>query len=145
MEAVGQSMKQKAADELARLEPLDLLGAALATILPGEGDVIVIEGDKAAVGDSDAMGVAAKICKNLGGVAERLLGVDHPVDAAHGLDEGGERFAIGEMRQLVEETQRSGLKGRLQAFEKQAPEQPGERPDGEKKVWPRRNPSRSIG
>jgi hypothetical protein len=57
MEAVGQSMKQKAADELARLEPHDLLGAALAIILPSEGDVIVIEGDKAAVGDGDAMGV----------------------------------------------------------------------------------------
>ncbi len=67
MEAVGQGMKQKAADELAGLEPHDLLGAALAIILPSEGDVIVIEGDEAAVGDGDGMGAAAEIGENLGG------------------------------------------------------------------------------
>jgi len=85
--------------------------------------VIIIEGDKAAVGDGDAMDIAAEIGENLGGAAERLLGGDHPVDAAHGLDEGGgERFGIGELRQLAEETQGSRLERRLQAFKKQAPE-----------------------
>jgi hypothetical protein len=61
------------------------------------------------------------------------------------LDKGGEGVAIGETRQLVEESQHPGLESRLQAFEKQAPEQPGERFDGEKEARPRRDPSRSVG
>ena len=105
MKAVGQGMKEKATDELVWLQPHDLLGAVLAVILPSEGDVIVIEGDEAAVGDGDAMSVAAEIGENLSGSAEWLLGVDDPVDAAHGLDKGGEGVAIGETRQLVEESQ----------------------------------------
>ena len=58
VEAVGQGMKQKAADELVWLQPHDLFGAVLTVILPGEGDVIVVESFDAAVGDGDAMGVA---------------------------------------------------------------------------------------
>jgi hypothetical protein len=69
-------MKQKAANELVWLQPHDLLGAILTIILPGEGDVIVVEHFDAVVGDGDAMGVAAEIGENLGGPAERLLGVE---------------------------------------------------------------------
>jgi hypothetical protein len=49
-------MKQKAADELVRLQPHDLLGAVLTVI---QGDVIVVESFEAAVGDGDAMSEAA--------------------------------------------------------------------------------------
>src|ERR1700730_11059460 len=144
VEAVGQGMKQKAADELVWLQPHDLFGAVLTVILPGEGDVIVVESFDAAVGDGDAMGVAAEIGENLGGSAERLLGIDHPVDAAHGLDESREGVALDKVRQAVEEPQHSGLESRLQAFEKQPPEQSGEWFDGEKKVRPFGDPSCSI-
>ena len=91
------------------LQPHDLLGTVLTVILPGEGDVIVVESLDAAVGDGDAMGVAAEIGENLGGSAERLLGVDHPIDAAHGLDKSRESVAIGKVRQAVEEPQHPGL------------------------------------
>src|SRR3974390_2797104 len=37
MEAGGQSMKEKATDELVRLQAHDLLGAVLTVILPAEG------------------------------------------------------------------------------------------------------------
>ena len=67
MEAVGQGMEQKTADELVRLQPHDLPGAVLTVILPAECDVIVVESFEAIVGYSDAMGVAAEICENLGG------------------------------------------------------------------------------
>jgi hypothetical protein len=42
--------------------------------------MIVVEGDDPAVGDRDPMGVAAEISQDLGGPAERLLGVDDPCD-----------------------------------------------------------------
>jgi hypothetical protein len=45
--------------------------------------MIVIAVLDAAVGDGDAMGVAPKIGEDLGGHAERLLGVDDPSGAAH--------------------------------------------------------------
>jgi len=58
---------------------------------------------------------------------------------------GGECVSIGEMRQVGVKSQHSGVKGRLQAFEKQMPEQPGEWFDGEKEARPRRDPSCPIG
>jgi hypothetical protein len=66
-------MKEKAADELARLQPHDLLGTVLTVILPGEGDVIVVERLDVAVGDGDAMGIAAEIGENLAGPPNGFL------------------------------------------------------------------------
>ena len=56
MEAIGQRVKKEAADELVGLELHDLCRAVLAVVLPGEGDVILVEGDEPAVGDCNAMG-----------------------------------------------------------------------------------------
>ena len=144
MEAVGQGVEKKAPDELVGLQTHDLDGAIVAVVLPGEGDMIVVAGLDAAVGDGDAMGVAAEIGENLGGSAERLLGVDDPIDATHGGKMGGEGVGIGEMREIAEEVRGAGVEGRLQAFEEQAAEQPGERLDGEKEVRPPGDPSRPI-
>jgi hypothetical protein len=80
MEAVGQRMKQKAANELAGLELHDLGAAVVAIVFPSEGDLGVVEGDQAAVGDGDAVRVAAEIGENLRRSAERLFGVDDPCD-----------------------------------------------------------------
>ena len=84
MEAVGQGVEQEAPDELVGLQTHGLDGAAVAIVLPGKGDMIVIAVLDAAVGDGDAMGVAAEIGENLRGSAERLLGVDDPIEATHG-------------------------------------------------------------
>ena len=43
MEAIGQHVKEKAADELVGFELHDLGGAVLTIVFPGEGDVIVVE------------------------------------------------------------------------------------------------------
>src|SRR5687768_18359385 len=63
MEAAGQHVNEKAADELVAgqrhdLVPLPALGAV---VLPPEGDAGVVAGDEAAVGDGAAVGVAAEI------------------------------------------------------------------------------------
>jgi len=48
-------------------------------ILPAEGDVIILEGDKTVVGDGDAMGIASQITQHMMGTAEGGLGIDDPV------------------------------------------------------------------
>ena len=57
--------------------------AVVAIVLPGEPDMFVVVGLDAAVGDGDAMGVAAEIGENLRRSAEGLLGVDDPIEATH--------------------------------------------------------------
>lgn len=74
MEAVGQRVKK----ELVGLEPQDFCRAVLAVVLPGKGDVILVEGYEPAVGDGDAMGVAAEIGQHLCGPAEGPLGRKQP-------------------------------------------------------------------
>ena len=76
MEAIGQRVKKEAADELVGFELHDLCRAILAVILPGEGDMILVEGDEPAVGDCDTMGIAAEIGENLGRTAKGSLGID---------------------------------------------------------------------
>jgi hypothetical protein len=60
MEAVGQGVEQEAPDELVGLQTHGLYGAVVAIVLPGEGDIFVVATLDAAVGDGDAMGVAAR-------------------------------------------------------------------------------------
>ncbi len=57
----------------------DLLLAAVSIVPPAEGDVIVVEGNEAMVGDGDAMGVARQVVENVLGAAEGRLGIDDPV------------------------------------------------------------------
>jgi hypothetical protein len=82
MEAGRQDVQEEPAHELARIERHDLAAAFLPVVLPEETDGIVCHGDEAAVGDGDAMGVAAEIGQHLLGAAEGRFGVDHPVDPA---------------------------------------------------------------
>jgi hypothetical protein len=63
MEALGQGVDEETADELTCCELHDFVaGSAVATIiLVTEGDAVLVEGDQAAVGDGDAVGVARQI------------------------------------------------------------------------------------
>ena len=130
VEAVWQSVQEKATDERVGRELDDLAGAVLAIILPGESDVIIFDGGQAAVGDGDAVCIATEIGERLGGSTERLLCLDDPVDAAHGLDEGAEARGIGEIEKVAEEVQGAGVVGFLQTFEEQTAEEFCERPNG---------------
>ena len=61
----------------------------MAIILPAEADPALGKTDQAAVGDGDAMGIAAEIIKHLLGSAERSLGVDDPCDRTNPGKENG--------------------------------------------------------
>jgi hypothetical protein len=61
------------------LLPFTSLGAV---VLPPGGDAVVVEGDQAAVGEGDAVGVAAEIGEHGLRPGEGSLGVDDPLDLA---------------------------------------------------------------
>jgi len=88
--AVGQGVQQETPDELVGRQAHDLDGSVLSIVLPGEGDRVVVAGSDAAVGDGDAMRGSAEIGEDLRRPAERLLGVDDPIDAPCGGQMGGE-------------------------------------------------------
>ena len=88
--------------------------------------MIVVEGDEPAVGDCNAMGVAAEIGQHLRGPAEGPLGVNNPVDASHGVEVSCEGSRLGQRCEIAEEVQGAGVEGGGQTFEKKASEQPGQ-------------------
>ena len=63
MEAAGQHVQEKAADELGRVERhgLEPVAAFDPVVLPFEGDARLVERDQPGVGDGDAVGVAREI------------------------------------------------------------------------------------
>ena len=84
--------------------------------------MIVVAGSDAAVGDGDAMRVAPEIGEDLRRAAERLLGIDDPIDAPRGGQMSGEGSGIGQMCEIAEEAETPGAEGGLQAFEEEAAE-----------------------
>ncbi len=70
VKAVGQRMLQEATDELVGRERHDLGPAVLAIVLPGKADLTIVKADQAAVGDGNAMGVAAEVAEHLLGPGE---------------------------------------------------------------------------
>lgn len=73
-EAFGQDVLQEAAHELVSVERHRLGLAAGAIIFPAETNVAGGAVEKPAIGDGDAMGVAAKVIENLAWIAEWAFG-----------------------------------------------------------------------
>src|SRR5438128_7296805 len=111
MEAVWQSVQQKAADELVGIECHHFGDAALSVVFPGEAYLPVGEREEPAVGDGDAMSIAAEIGQHLFGAAEWWLGVDHPVEAPEFAETTCEGLRFGKAGEIVEESQLAGRKG----------------------------------
>ena len=104
-EAAGQDVQEEAAEKLFGGKS-DLLLAAGA-----EGDEVGIEGDEALIGETDAMGVAAEIAKDLIAVAERRLAVDHPAHVGELVEERIEAVGVGERGGGSDETKLSTVAG----------------------------------
>src|ERR1700722_19881324 len=80
--------------------------------------MIVVECDEPAVGDRDAMGVAAEIGQDLCGSAEGPLGVNNPVDALHGFDATSESVEFRKRSKIAEEAQAPALKAAIRRLRK---------------------------
>jgi len=128
MEAVWQSVQQKAADELIGIECHHLGDATLSVVFPGEAHLPVGEREEPAVGDGDAMGIAAEIGQHLFGAAEWWLGVDHPVEVLEFAETTCEGLRFGKAGEIAEEPQLAGREGVLQLLQEQPAEQPREHP-----------------
>src|SRR5215208_72294 len=102
VEAVGQDVKQEAADELVGREghALDPLTAWYAipspVVFPAERHATVVEGEQPAVRDRDPVGVAGQIGEHGPRPREGPLGVDDPLRAAQRREMGREGGRVSE-------------------------------------------------
>src|SRR5215470_3560017 len=103
MEAVRQSVQQKAADKLVSIECHHFGLAVRTVVFPGKADVPVGEREQPAVSDGDAMGVAAEIGQHLFGASKRWLGVDYPVEALEFAQATCEGLRFGKLGEIGEE------------------------------------------
>ena len=145
VETVRKSVEEKPTDELIDLQPHHLGCAAIAIVLPGEGDVGLAEGNEAGVGDRHAVGVTTEISKYLCWAAEWLLGVDDPIDAPHGRELRGKYRRVGERREITKEAEIASSESRGQSFEEQTPKEKRKRLDRQKKVGAACDPTCPIG
>src|SRR3954465_4737035 len=65
LETVGQDVQQEAPEKLVGPKRHHLLTVMMPVVLPAEGDAAVLDPDQPAVGNSDAVGVAAEILEHL--------------------------------------------------------------------------------
>ena len=90
----------------------------VAIILLAEVDPAPGERDQSAVGDRDAMGIAAEIIEHLLGSAERSLGVDDPANGAQRPQAGSEDFGRRQAGQIAKKLELARIVSRLEAGQK---------------------------
>jgi len=134
VEAVGQNVEEKAADQLVRGQPHDAASAAAAIVLVGKRRLIVVDGDEPRMGDRRAMGVAGEIGQHALGTAERRLGVDDEGAVAERAPALGESGGRGERGRIAEETEFAAAESGVEAVEDQAAEGLRQGADGEQEV-----------
>ena len=77
-------MQQEATQKLIGLERHSSNLAAMGVVAPTEGDLTFGHGNKARVGDGDAMSITRQIGEDLGGSGKRSLGIDDPFTVGSG-------------------------------------------------------------
>ena len=93
-------------------------------VLPFESDAPVVEGDEAAVGDGDGVGVEGQIGEDRLGAGEGALGVDHPLGFAQGGQKGRELGVIDQSDMLAEELEGAVVVRGGELLQEHASEQP---------------------
>jgi len=131
LEARWQGVLQEAADELLGGDGHHLGFAAVAVIFPLEGDLAVFQDEQAAVGNGDAVSVAAEIFEHVLGSTERCLGVDHPFGISQRSQVAGECWWIAEGFQVTEAPEFSGGISLLQGIQEHTAEEPAQHLDGQ--------------
>jgi hypothetical protein len=110
VKAAWQNVDQETADELVGEEGHDLLpvSASAAVILVAERDLIAVEGDEAAVGDGDPVGIAREIGEHRLRPGKGRLGIDHPALSTSWRKVMDEGTPVSEPCHLAEEGKLSG-------------------------------------
>src|SRR5215471_9882284 len=116
----------------------------MGVVSPTEGDLAFSHGQKAGVGNGDAVGIAGKIGEDLGGSGKRSLGIDDPVGlggSAQESSKGGRRL---EMSKLAGESELVFCKSSFEARQELPAEYPTEYFDRQKELCWAPNPSTMI-
>ena len=114
-------------------------------VSPTEGDVALLKGDESAVGDGDAVGVAAEIAQRVLRSAEGWLGIDNPVVAEQGSEPCGEASWFRKWREVTVELELVVVEGGLQSGDKLAAKDMAEHLHREEERMTRRDPAHVIG
>src|SRR4030095_9388916 len=127
MQAFWQHVDKEAANELVGGERHLLVSIAAldAVVLPLEGDALLVEGDQAAVGDGNAVGVTRQIGEYGLRSTEWPFGVNDPFDLAQRSQIGGECSAGSERGMIAKEAEAAGLVRGDELLQEQSPEQTG--------------------
>ncbi len=143
MESCGQDMDKESADEFAGGEGHGFVSVSLliSIVLPFEGDALLVEGDKSAIGDSDTMGIAGEIGEHGLGSGKGTLGIDHPLALSYGFEPVGKSLHFSQSLEFTEEAELADMIGIEKFFEEQAPEQSGEYTHGEEESRSAGDPS----
>jgi hypothetical protein len=103
-EAARKDVKQKATDELLGVKGHHLGLVVGAIVLPLKADLDILTGEKTAVGDSDAMGIAPQVIEDLLGPSKGAFGIHNPIDVSDGLEIASKRRRFDEARKAAEES-----------------------------------------
>ena len=109
-----------------------------------EGDLAVLEGDQAMVGDGDAMGVTGQVVQDVFGSAEGWLGVNDPVLSKQGTEQSTELLGIPKDCLLPVESEFPLLESSPEAGHKLAAKHTAEDLDGQEERIARLNPADVI-
>lgn len=103
--AIWKHVKEKSTDKLLRSD------SYIIAVLCGKADTVVIHADEPLVGNSNSMGVAAKVFENLLGSTKGWLRVDVPVCAVELILEAVELILVAEVRSSSTEVEFTLLVG----------------------------------
>ena len=139
-------MEQEAAQELVDGQSQEPLLVGMCGVSPAEGEVALLKGDESAVGDGDAVGVAAEIAQRVLRSAEGWLGIDHPVVAEQGSEPCGEASWFRQWCEVAVERELVVVEGGLQSGDKLAAKDTAEHLHRqEERMTTRRDPAHVIG
>jgi hypothetical protein len=144
-EGQRQQVEQETAQELIDRERHQALLIAVSGVSPTKSNLVTGQGDKAMIGDGDAVRVAAQVSDNLLRAAEGWFAIDDPIVAEELPEKRGESLGLGEQLEIAVEAELAGGEGTLESGDELAAEDTTEHLDGEKEAIAWVDPTPVIG
>src|SRR5260370_15349678 len=118
VEAVGQYVEQKAANEVIGRQGHGFLLVVIAIVLVAELHLTLFDIQQAVVGDGDAMSVASHVVEYLLGSGKWWFGIDDPFCLPEGSEISREGSGVLQLRERGKEMQLVVVEGLLQKLQK---------------------------
>ncbi len=101
--ALGQDVKQEAADELGGLQSHDAWSLLMTVVSAAEADLVGLTGEQALVGDGHPVGIASQVLQHLLWTPKRRFRVDDPIAFLELLEMSVPELGIREVPKLTVE------------------------------------------